>query len=164
AWRITFHQNGLTLASSSLDPAKVPQTIVIDLGLENVATGPLRTILEAIANARKEADGPDSQQAMQRMIGAAAMLNPVFRIYEAGLKTKDVGIAATGDAKGSPLSPKGYSAEADIIVRGFDALPALLVSSPSAQYFPLLNLLGTARAYSDVKFHLAFAQPTWTAI
>jgi len=73
---------------------------------------------------------------MQRMIGAAAMLNPVFRIYEAGLKTKDVGIAATGDAKGSPLSPKGYSAEADIIVRGFDALPALLGNSPYAQYLP----------------------------
>src|SRR5438067_2542997 len=81
AWRITFHQTGLTLASSILDPAKVPQTVVIDLGLENVATGPLRTILEAIAKARKEADGPGSQQAMQRMIGAAAMLNPVFRIY-----------------------------------------------------------------------------------
>jgi len=164
AWRITFRQNGLTLASSILDPAKVPQTIVIDLGLENVATGPLRTILEAIAKARKEADGPDSQQAMQRMIGAAAMLNPVFRIYEAGLKTKDVGIAATGDAKGSPLSPKGYSAEADIIVRGFDSLPALLGNSPYAQYLPLLKVLGTAGADSDVKFHLASAPPKWITI
>jgi hypothetical protein len=164
AWRITFRQTGLTLASSLLDPAKVPQTVVIDLGLENVATGPLRTILEAIAKARKEADGSDSQQAMQRMIGAAAMLNPVFRIYEAGLKTKDVGVAATADAKGSPLSPKGYSAQADVVVRGFDALPALLGDSPYAEYLPLLKVLGAAGADLDVKFHLASAPPKWITI
>ncbi|HEY4471084.1 MAG TPA: peptidoglycan-binding domain-containing protein [Stellaceae bacterium] len=164
AWRITIRHNGLTLASSILDPAKVPQNIVVDFGLENVATGPLRTILEAIAKARKEGDGADSQQGMQRMIGAAAMLNPIFRIYEAGLKTKDVGLAATAEAKGSPLSPKGYSAEADVVVRGFDALPALLGDSPYAQYLPLLKVLGTAGADSDVKFHLASAPPKWITI
>jgi hypothetical protein len=164
AWRITIRHNGLTLGSSILDPAKVPQNVVIDLGLENVATGPLRTILEAIAKARKEANGSDSQQVMQRMIGAAAMLNPVFRIYEAGLKTKDVGIAATAEAKGSPLSAKGYSAEADIVVRGFDALPALLGDSPYARYLPLLKVLGTAGAASDVKFHLVSAPPKWITI
>jgi putative peptidoglycan binding protein len=164
AWRITIKHNGLTLASSILDPAKVPQTVVIDFGLENVATGPLRTILDAIAKARKETDQANSQQATQQMIGAAAMLNPIFRIYEAGLKTKDVGIAATAEAKGSPLSPKGYTAEADVVVRGFDALPALLGDSPYAQYLPLLKVLGTAAAGSDTKFHLASTPPKWITI
>jgi len=164
AWRITVRQNGLTLANSILDPSKVPQAIVLDFGLENVATGPLRTILEAIAKGRKEAGTADSQQATGQMIGAAAMLNPVFRIYEAGLKTKDVGIAATGEAKGSPLSPKGYTAEADIVVRGFDALPGLLGDAPYAQYLPLLKVLGTTTAGADAKFHLASAPSKWITI
>src|SRR5207248_4127232 len=127
-------------------------------------TGPLRTILEAIVKGRKEAGNADSQQATAQMIGAAAMLNPVFRIYEAGLKTKDVGIAATAEAKGSPLSPKGYSAQADVVVRGFDALPALLGDSPYAQYLPLLKVLGAPGADSDVKFRLASAPPKWITI
>src|SRR5207248_7000446 len=84
AWRITVRHNGLTLANSILDPSKVPQNVIIDFGLENVATGPLRTILEAIVKGRKEAGNADSQQATAQMIGAAAMLNPIFRIYEAG--------------------------------------------------------------------------------
>lgn len=163
AWRITIRHNGLTLANSILDARKVPQNVVIDFGLENVATGPLRTILEAIAKARKEAGTADSQPATGQMIGAAAMLNPGFRIYEAGIKTKDVGIAATAEAKGSPLSPKGYTAEADIVVRNFDALPALLDDAPYAQYLPLLKVLG-ATAGSDTKFHLASAPSKWITI
>lgn len=164
AWRITLRHNGLTLANSILDPGKVPQNVVVDLGLENVATGPLRTILDAIAKARKQAGTADSQQATGQMIGAAAMLNPVFRIYEAGLKTKDVGIAATAEARGSPLSPKGYTAEADIVVRGFDALPTLLGDAPYAQYLPLLKVLGTPVAGSDTKFHLSSAPSKWITV
>jgi hypothetical protein len=163
AWRITMRHNGLTLANSILDASKVPQNAVADFGLENVATGPLRTILEAIAKLRKEAKGTDSQQATQRMIGAAAMLNPVFRIYELGLKTKDVGIAATAEAKGSPLTPKGYTAEGDVVVRGFDALPALLGDAPYAEYLSLLKVLGTT-AGSDTKFHLASTLQKWITV
>ena len=164
AWRITLRQNGLTLANSILDASKVPETVTLDFGLENVATGPLRTILEAIAKARKDANGAESQQATARMLGAAAMLNPVFRIYELALKTKDVGLAATGEAKGSPLSPKGYTAEADVVVRGFDALPGLLGDSPFAEYLPLIKELGTSAAGSDTKFHLASTPQKWITI
>ena len=164
AWRITFRQSGLTLASSVLNASKVPENVTLDLGLENVATGPLRTILEAIAKARKDAHGAESQQATARMIGAAAMLNPVFRIYELALKTKDVGIAATGEAKGSPLAPKGYTAEADVVVRGFDALSGLVGDAPFAEYLPLLKVLGTSAAGSEAKFHLASGPQKWITV
>lgn len=164
AWRITLRQNGLTLANSILDASKVPENVTLDFGLENVATGPLRTILEAIAKARKEGNGAESQQTTARMIGAAAMLNPVFRVYELALKTKDVGIAATGEARGSPLSPKGYTAEADVVVHGFDALPGLLGDAPFAEYLPLLKVLGTSAADSDTKFHLASAPQKWITV
>ncbi|MBV8492520.1 MAG: peptidoglycan-binding protein [Alphaproteobacteria bacterium] len=92
------------------------------------------------------------------------MLNPVFRIYELALKTKDVGIAGTGEAKGSPLSAKGYTAEADVVVRGFDALPGLLGDSPFAEYLPLIKELGTSAAGSDTKFHLASTPQKWITI
>jgi hypothetical protein len=164
AWRVTLRQNDLTLSKDILEPNKVPQNIVLDFGLENVATGPLRTVLEAIGKARMAADDAASQQATQRMLGAAAMLNPVFRIYELALKTKDVGIAATGEAKGSPLAPKGYTAEADIVVRGFDALPALAADLPMAEYLPLLKVVGAPAAGSDTKFHLASAPQKWITI
>ena len=164
AWRVTLRQNDLTLSKDILEPNKVPQNIVLDFGLENVATGPLRTLLEAIGKARMAADDAASQQATQRMLGAAAMLNPVFRIYELALKTKDVGIAATGEAKGSPLAPKGYTAEADIVVRGFDALPALVADLPMAEYLPLLKVIGAPAADTDTKFHLASAPQKWITI
>ena len=154
ALRITLHQDGLTLATAILDPSKVPHTVVIDFGVESVATAPLRTIIEAAAKFREGASDADSQQATQRMLGAAAMLSPVFRIYQLSLATQEVGIEATAEAKGSPLSPKGYTAEGDVTVRGFDALGNLVGDAPFADYLPLLKALGTG-AGSEVKFHLA---------
>jgi Putative peptidoglycan binding domain len=164
AWRITLRQNGLTLANAILGPSKVPQDVVIDFGLEDVATGPLRTLLEAIGKARNGTNDADSQQATGRMLGAAAMLNPVFRIHEVALQTKDVGISATGKTTGSPLAPKGYTAEADVVVRGFDALPALVADLPGSEYLPLLKVIGTAAAGSDTKFHLASTPQKWITI
>jgi hypothetical protein len=164
AWRITLRQNELTLASTILEPSKVPQNIVIDFGLENVATGPLRTLLEIAGKLRNGGSDAESQQATQRMLGALAMLTPVFRIYELALKTKDVGISATAEAKGSPLAPKGYTAEGDVVVRGFDALPALVEDSPYAEYLPLLKVLGATAADSDTKFHLASAPQKWITV
>ena len=38
---------------------------------------------------------------------------------------------ATAEARGSPLSPKGYTAEGDVKLRGIDALPALIDDAPS---------------------------------
>ena len=39
------------------------------------------------------------------MLGAAAMLNPTFRIHDIAIDTEDLGIDLTGEAKGSPLAP-----------------------------------------------------------
>jgi hypothetical protein len=161
--RITLRQEGLTLAAAILDPSKVPHTVVIDLGLESVATAPLRTIIEAAAKFREGASDGNSQQATQRMLGAAAMLSPVFRIYQLSLATREVGIEATAEAKGSPLSPKGYTAEGDVTVRGFDAVPNLVGDMPLADYLPLLKALGTGGG-SDVKFHLASAPQKWITL
>jgi hypothetical protein len=161
--RITLRQEGLTLAAAILDPSKVPHTVVIDLGLESVATAPLRTIIEAAAKFREGASDGNSQQATQRMLGAAAMLSPVFRIYQLSLATQEVGIEATAEAKGSPLSPKGYTAEGDVTVRGFDAVPNLVGDMPLADYLPLLKALGTGGG-SDVKFHLASAPQKWITL
>src|SRR5260370_34286218 len=140
----------------------------MDLGLESVATAPLRTIIEAAAKFREGASDADSQQATQRMLGAAAMLNPVFRIYQLSLATQEVGIEATAEARGSPLSPKGYTAEGDVIVRGFDALPSLVGDAPVAPYLPALKEIGTAATASDgsarTKFHPASAPPNWITV
>ena len=162
--RITLHQDGLTLATAILDPSKVPHTVVIDFGIESVATAPLRTIIEAAAKFRDGANDGNSQQATQRMLGAAAMLTPVFRIYQLSLATQEVGIEATAEAKGSPLSPKGYTAEGDVTVRGFDAVSNLVGDAPFADYLPLLKVLGTSGGGSEVKFHLASAPQKWITL
>jgi hypothetical protein len=163
ALRITLRQDGLTLAAAILEPNKVPQNVVIDFGVESVATAPLRTIIEAVAKLRDGSNDASSQQATQRMLGAAAMLSPVFRIYQLSFTTQDVGIEATAEAKGSPLSPKGYTAEGDVTVRGFDALANLVGDAPFAGYLPLLKVLGTGSG-SEVKFHLASAPQKWITL
>src|SRR5260370_10971336 len=124
----------------------------MDLGLESVGTARLRTIMEAAAKFREGASDGNSQQATQRMLGAAAMLSPVFRIYQLSLATQEVGIEAVAEARGSPLSPKGYTAEGDVTVRGFGPLPHLVGDLPLADYLPLLKGLGPSPS-SDITFH-----------
>ncbi len=168
ALRIALGHDGLTLAPAILDAGKVPHRAVIDFGVENVGTGALRSILAAAGKMREGAGEADKQLATQQMIGAAAMLNPVFRIYDLALDTPDVAIEATAQAKGSPLSPKGYSAAGDVAVRGFDALPGLLGDAPLASYLPLLKEIGTNAAASDgtkrLGVHLASAPPKWITV
>src|SRR6266550_4403907 len=55
AWRITLRQNDLALAKDILEPNKVPQTVILAFGLENIATGPLRTLLEMAGKLRNGA-------------------------------------------------------------------------------------------------------------
>ncbi len=168
ALRITLKHDGLSLAPDILPKDKVPQRVVLDFGLEEVATGPLRTILEAAKAYGEAANDAAKQQATQQMIGAAAMLTPVFRVYDLAVDTPDAGVDATLEAKGSPLSPKGYTAAGDVAVRGFDALPGLLAGAPLAQYLPLLKEIGTAAAADDgtprLKFHLGSAPRKWLTV
>ncbi len=159
AWRITVKHDGLSLAPTVLDPAKVPHHAVVDIGLEDVGTGALRNIVEAIGKLRQGASDADKQQAEQQVMAAAATLNPTFRIYDLTVDTPDAGVAATGEAKGSPLLPKGYTAAGDVNVRGFDTLAGLLGPAPPAAYLPLLKEIGTSGKADDgsprLKFHLA---------
>jgi len=168
ALRVTVRHDGLKLAPSLIEEAKVPHRVVVDLGLENISTAVIRSLVEIAGETGKNASDKDKQHAMQQAMGAAAMLNPVFRIYHAALDTKEVGVDATATVKGSPLSPKGYSAEGDVAVRGVDALPPLLGSVPFSGYLPLLKEIGSEGAGADgsprIKFHLASAPQHWITI
>ncbi|HEX6441240.1 MAG TPA: peptidoglycan-binding domain-containing protein [Stellaceae bacterium] len=167
AWRITLRHEGLSLASAILPASKVPQRVVVDFGLEDVATGPLRAVLQAAAKMREGAAEEQKQRAMQQMLAAAAKLNPTFRIYDAALDTPDTGIDANAEAKGSPLAPKGYTAAGDVTVRGFDKLPELVGDQGFARWLPLLKEIGTSAAGEGaprLKYHLASAPQKWLAV
>lgn len=168
ALRLNFQYDGLTLAPAILAANKVPHRAVLDIGLENVATASLRSIIEAAGKMGADASEADKQHAEQQMIGAAAMLNPEFRIYDLAVDTPQLGVDATAEANGSPLSPKGYAAHGDIAVRGFDALPGVLGATPLTPYLPLLAEVGESDgAPSDakrLKFHLASAPQKWLTL
>ena len=114
ALRLTLQQDGLNLAPSMLDKDKVPRRMVLDLGLEEVDTKILLNILEVAAKARLGGSDAERQRVQQQLIGAAAKLNPVLRIYDLAVDTPAVGVDAKAEARGSPLSPKGYKADADV--------------------------------------------------
>lgn len=156
AWRITLKQDGLSVASSLLDTNKVPRRVDVDFGLEDVATAPLHDILTAASKLRHDAPAADKQQAQQQIIGAAAMLTPTLRLYDFSFDTPDVGVAAKGEAKGSPLSPKGYSAGGDVVVRGFDALVGLVGNAPDAGFLPVLKEIAEPTKADDGSQRLAF--------
>lgn len=156
AWRITLKEDGLQVASTLLDAKKVPQRIDVDFGLEDVATAPLHDVLAAASKLRHDATPADKQQAQQQMVAAIATLTPTFRIYDLAFDTPDAGVAAKGEAKGSPLSPKGYSAGGDVMVRGFDVLAGLVGNAPDAAFLPVLKEIGDPAKADDGSPRLAF--------
>jgi hypothetical protein len=168
ALRITLKHDGLAVAPNLLDTGKVPRRAVVDFGLEDVGTGPLRTLLGAIGQMRAGAAEADKQHAQQEMIGAAAMLNPVIRVYDLAVDTPDAGVEATAEARGSPLSPKGFGAQGDVSVRGFEALTSLVGNAPPAAYLAVLKELGTAGKTDDgsprLKFHLVATLQKWLTV
>jgi len=171
AIRFSVREEGLELAPTLLDEGRVPHRVVVDLQLGNLSTAVLRNLLGAAIQMREDgaADGGrEQQQATQQMLGAIAMLEPVFRIHEIVVDTRDVGIVVSAEARGSPLAPKGYAAGGDLIVRGFDAIPRLGLEFPLAQYLPVLKELGVEQKAPDgtqrVQFHLASAPPSWITI
>jgi len=155
---ITISYDGLTIASSLLPEAQVPQRGIIDFVLEDVATSALRMLAEAGSEAQPGASDEVKQKATQQLMIAAMSLNPVFRLREAAVDFKNVKVSTTGEAKRAPPMPIGYSATADIAVRGFDALADIVTSNLGRAYLPLLKFIGTAEPAADgtpaVKFHL----------
>lgn len=174
AVRFSIRHQGLGLASSIIEQNKVPHRAVIDVGISELATQALGKLLQAAGTIARESgkDGNGDQQngtqAIQQALGAAAMLNPTFHIYDIAIDTADVGMDLTAEATGSPLTPKGYAAAGDLVVRGFDAIPELYAGMPFAQYFPVVKVLGIDEKAPDgtprVGFHLASTPQQWITI
>ena len=174
ALRFSISHEGLDLAPSLLENWKVPRRVVLDFGVADLSTQALTNLLHALITAtdqRVSGEGEseaNKQEALQQALGAAAMLNPTFHIYDAAIDTEDVGVGLTAEAKGSPLAPKGYRAWADLAVRGFDAIPKLSGAIPFAEYLPVLREIGVEGTGPDgtprLQFHLTSAPTDWIAI
>jgi hypothetical protein len=172
--RFSIRHDGLDLAPSVLDEAKVPHSAVLDLGIADLNTQALGKLLQAIATMGGENGVNDDvneqkkQQGMQQLLGAVALLNPTFHIYDIAVDTEDVGVDLTAEAKGLPLAPKGYTAAGDVAVRGFDRIPMVGAGISFAEYLPVLKELGVEKKASDgtprLDFHLASAPPKWITI
>jgi hypothetical protein len=170
AARFAVKHDGLDISPTLLDQTKVPHRVIVDFGVENVATDAIRTLIEA-GSKMGDASGAseaEKQRAGQQLMSAAASLNPTFRIYAIGVDTQDVGAELTAQATGSPLSPKGYKATGELSVRGFAAIPHLGDVLPFAEYLPVLGVIGVEGKAADgsprLAFHLASAPPRWITI
>ena len=172
--RFSIRHEGLDLAPSLLEETKVPHRVVLDLGVGDLSTQALRKLLQAVgamaaeSGTKEDESQQKKQQGMQQVLGAVAMLNPTFHIYDIAVDTEDVGVDLTAEATGSPLASKGYTAAGDLVVRGFDAIPKLGAGIPFAEYLPVLRELGAEGKAPDgsprLDFHLASAPPKWITI
>lgn len=104
----------------------MPRRAVLDFGVADLSTQELTNLLQALTTATDQRLSVESesqankQRALQHALGAAAMLNPTFHIYDAAIDTEEVGVDLRAEAKGSPLAPKDYTALGDVAVRAFD--------------------------------------------
>jgi hypothetical protein len=166
--RITLKEDGLSVAASVPNADRMPTRGVADFGLENISTDVLRRLLAAAVAANEATTPPEHQAANQQMMTEVAALDPVFRIYDLAFDLKDAGVDAHGEAKGSPLSPKGYTADAALAVRNLDLLGRLMASPPLAAYLPLLKVIGTTAEGAGgalvTTFNLASAPGKWLTL
>jgi len=172
ALRFNIHHEGLDLAPSLLEKWKVPRHVAFDIGVTDLSTEALKNLLQAMITATDQrvsgASDANKQLAVQQALGAAAMLNPTFHIYDMSIDTEKVGLGATAEAKGSPLAPKGYTASGDLAIRGFDAIPNLSGGMPFAEYLPVLGEIGVEGTAPDgiprLKFHFSSTPADWIKI
>ncbi len=174
ALRFRINHEGLDLAPSLLENWKVPRRVALDFGVADLSTQALANLLHALITATDQRVSGESQseankqQALQQALGAAAMLNPTFHIYDIAIDTEEVGVDLTAEAHGSPLAPKGYTASGDLAVRGFDAIPKLSGGIPFAEYLPVLRQIGVEGTAPDgtprLQFHLTSAPTNWITI
>jgi hypothetical protein len=172
--RFSIRHGGLDLAPAILEAAKVPHRVVLDFEIADISMQAIGQLLRAATAMADEKQGNEEERqskkqgAAEQLLGAVAMLNPSFHIYDAAIETQDVGVDLTGEAKGSPLTPKGYTAAGDLVIRGFDELPKWGANLPFADYLPVLKELGVAGEAPDgtarTTFHLASAPPEWLTI
>jgi hypothetical protein len=174
ALRFSISHKGLDLAPSLLENWKVPRRVVLDFGVADLSTQALTNLLHALITATDQRVSGESeseankQEALQQALGAAAMLNPTFHIYDVAIDTEEVGVDLTAEAHGSPLAPKGYTASGDLAVRGFDAIPKLSGGIPFTEYLPVLREIGVEGTAPDgtprLQFHLTSAPTNWITI
>jgi hypothetical protein len=174
ALRFSISHKGLDLAPSLLENWKVPRRVVLDFGVADLSTQALTNLLHALITATdqrvsgKSESEANKQEALQQALGAAAMLNPTFHIYDVAIDTEEVGVDLTAEAHGSPLAPKGYTASGDLAVRGFDAIPKLSGGIPFTEYLPVLREIGVEGTAPDgtsrLQFHLTSAPTNWITI
>jgi hypothetical protein len=174
AIRFSISHEGLHLASSLLEYGTVPRRMVLDFGVADLSTQALTNLLHAFITATdqrlsgKGESEASKQEVVQQALGAAAMLNPTFHIYDVAIDTEEVGVDLTAEAKGSPLAPKGYTASGDVAVRGFDSIAKLSGEIPFAQYLPVLREIGIEGTGPDgtprLRFHLTSSPANWIAI
>ena len=174
ALRFSISHEGLDLAPSLLETWKVPRRVVLDFGVADLSAQALTNLLQALVTATDQPVSGESeseankQRALQQALGAAAMLNPTFHIYDIAIDTEEVGVDLTAEAYGSPLAPKGYTASGDLAVRGFDAIPKLSGGIPFAQYLPVLREIGVEGTAPDgtprLQFQLTSAPTNWITI
>jgi hypothetical protein len=172
--RLSIRHDGLDIAPSVVDKIKVPHRVAVDLGIADLSTQAISKVLQAVATMAAEDDASEDQnqvrklQATQEILGAMAMLNPTFHVYDISVDTQEVGIDLTAEAKGSPLAPKGYTAAGDLTVRGFDEISKLNPGIPFAEYLPVLKQLGIEEKAPDgtprLDFHVASAPSKWITI
>jgi hypothetical protein len=172
--RFSIRHDGLDIAPSVVDKIKVPHRVAVDLGIADLSTPAISKVLQAVATMAAEDDASEDQnqvrklQATQEILGAMAMLNPTFHVYDISVDTQEVGIDLTAEAKGSPLAPKGYTAAGDLTVRGFDEISKLNPGIPFAEYLPVLKQLGIEEKAPDgtprLDFHVASAPSKWITI
>jgi hypothetical protein len=174
ALRFSISHEGLDLAPSLFENWKVPRRVVLDFGVADLSTQALTNLLHALITATDRRVSGESeseanqQEALQQALGAAAMLNPTFHIYDVAIDTEEVGVDLTAEAKGSPLAPKGYTASGDVAFRGFDSIPKLSGAIPFVQYLPVLREIGIEGTGPDgtprLRFHLTSSPANWIAI
>ena len=174
ALRFSIGHEGLDLAPSVLENGKVPRRMMLDFGVADLSTQAMTNLLHAFITATDQRLSGESereankQEALQQALGAAAMLNPTFHVYDIAIDTEEVGVDLTAEAHGSPLAPKGYAASGDLEVRGFDAIPKLSGGIPFAEYLPVLREIGVEGTAPDgtprLQFHITSAPSDRIAI
>jgi hypothetical protein len=174
ALRFSISHEGLDLAPSVLESGKVPRRMMLDFGVADLSTQAMTNLLHAFITATDQRLSGESereankQDALQQALGAAAMLNPTFHVYDITIDTEEVGVDLTAEAHGSPLAPKGYAASGDLAVRGFDAIPKLSGGIPFAEYLPVLREIGVEGTAPDgtprLQFHITSAPSDRIAI
>lgn len=161
--RIAVKEDGLKVDVTFPNAGRVPHRAVFDIELKDVSTAVLRKMAQTAAKAMNDEKSPGNGTAFPQLLGEAAELNPTLRLNDFTYDATELGISANGEATGSPISPKGYQAKADLAVRGIDTWRAFAAGGPFAAYLPLLKEMGTPEKAPDgtprLAFHLASMPP-----